>query len=114
MAGWFWPDTAYGLPGFLLLTFLGAAAAFATGRAIASVWSPLWRIVPAIIPLAAGVRFLHFALFQEKLLSLHYYLVTFALLLAVALYSYQSTRAWQMAKQYPWAFTRFGLGWRAR
>ena len=44
---------------------LGGAAAFATGRAIAKTWSPLWLILPAMIVLAAAVRFLHFALFQE-------------------------------------------------
>ena len=32
-----------------------------------------------------AVQFLHFALFQEELLSLHYYLVSFVLLLAVCL-----------------------------
>ena len=34
-----------------------------------------------MIALAAAVHFLHYALFQEDLLSLHYYLVTFVILL---------------------------------
>jgi len=101
-AGLIWPDTPYGLFVFLLLTLLGVMAAVATGRALASVWDPMWRIVPAMILLACGVRFLHFALFQEKLLSLHYYLIALAILLLASGGSYAWKRAAQMARQYPW------------
>jgi len=114
MAGIVWADSDYGLLAFIVLTGLGAAAAFTTGRALASGWSPLWRIAPAMVVLAAAVQFLHFALFQEKLLSLHYYLVTFALLLVMAWLGYASMRARQMATQYSWAFEKVGLRWRAR
>ena len=114
MTGLIWSDADYGLPVFLLLTFLGAAAAFATGRAIAGSWGPLGQLIPAMAALAAGVRFLHFALFQEDLFSLHYYLVTFVILLAVAWYSYSGTRTRQMATQYSWLFEKSGMTWRAR
>jgi hypothetical protein len=114
MGGWLWPDTDYGWLAFLVLTILSAMAAIATGRSFASAWSPQWLIVPAILLLAAGVQFLHFALFQEDLFSLHYYLVTLAILLAAAFFGYQSMRARQMATQYSWAFEKVGLGWRAR
>jgi hypothetical protein len=114
MHGILWADSDYGLLSFIVLTGLGCAAAFATGRALASGWSPLWRIVPAMIALAAAVQFLHYALFQEELLSLHYYLVTFLLLLAVAWFGYSEMRARQMATQYSWAFDKVGLRWRAR
>ena len=114
MAGILWADSDYGLLAFLILDGLGAAAAFATGRALASGWSPLWRIVPAMVALAAAVHFLHFALFQEDLLSLHYYLVTLALLLLAAWLGYATMRARQMATQYSWAFEQVGLTWRAR
>lgn len=114
MSGLLWPGSDYALLAFIVLTGLGAAAAFATGRALASGWSPSWRIAPAMIALAAGVQFLHFALFQEELLSLHYYLVTLAILLAVAWIGYSQMRARQMATQYSWAFQKVGLTWRAR
>jgi len=114
MAGIVWADSDYGFLAFFVLTGLGAAAAFATGRALASGWSPQWRIAPAMIALAAAVQFLHYALFQEELLSAHYYLVTFALLLVMAWLGYASMRARQMATQYSWAFERVGLRWRAR
>ena len=114
MAGILWADGDFGLLAFVILGVLGAAAAFASGRAMASGWSPQWRIVPAAVALAAAVQFLHFALFQENLLSLHYYLVTLALILLAAWIGYARMRARQMATQYSWAFEQVGLTWRAR
>jgi hypothetical protein len=114
MAGLIWVDSDYGLPIFLLLTILGAAAAMATGRAMAGTWTPEWLIVPGMIALSAAVRFLHFALFQEDLFSLHYYVVTLIVMIVVAVYGYRAMRARQMATQYSWAFTRSGVNWRAR
>jgi NO-binding membrane sensor protein with MHYT domain len=114
MAGILWSDSDYGLLAFIVLTGLGAAAAFATGRALASGWSPQWRIAPAMVALAAAVQFLHYALFQEDLLSLHYYFVTLIVLLAVAWFGYAGMRAQQMSTQYSWAFEKVGLSWRAR
>ena len=114
MGGLIWTTADYGAFVFILLTALGAAAAAATGRALAKTWSPLWQIIPAAIVLAAAVRFLHFALFQEELLSLHYYVVTLVILLGVAWLGYKSMRATQMATQYPWAIEKAGIGWRDR
>ena len=114
MSGIFWTDTDNGLFVFLLLTVLGGAAAMATGRALAKGWSPGWMIVPAMALLSAAVRFLHFSLFQEELGSLHYYAVTFVVLLLVCWLSYKSMRATQMATQYSWAFQKAGLDWRPR
>ena len=114
MDGWIWPDHDYAWLAFFVLGVLGAAAAVATGRAFARSWSPQWQIVPAMIALAAAVQWLHFALFQEDLLSLHYYLVTVVIVLAAAFLGYQSMRARQMSTQYSWAFEKSGLNWRAR
>lgn len=115
MNGLFWADTASGFWIFLLLTVvIGGAAAIASGRALAKTWSPAWAIVPAMIVLSAAVRFLHFALYQEELLSLQYYVVTLVILLIAAFAGYRSMRARQMATQYSWAFEKAGLNWRAR
>ena len=114
MGGIIWASSDYALLAFIVLDGLGAAAAFATGRALASGWSPMWNLAPAIIALAAAVQFLHFALFQEELLSLHYYLVTLVILSAVGWMGYSEMRARQMATQYSWAFQKAGLSWRAR
>jgi hypothetical protein len=114
MGGIIWADTGDGVFVFLLLTVLGSAAAAASGRALAKTWSPAWMLIPYMAVLSAGVRFLHFALFQEELASLHYYLVTLIILLAVGWTSYRSMRATQMATQYSWSYEKNGLNWRAR
>jgi len=114
MNGILWAATDYGLLSFIILTVLGSAAAWAIGAAFAKSWSPVWLIVPATAVLSAAVRFLHFSLFQEKLLSIHFYLIIFIITLAVSWISYKSSRATQMATQYSWAFVQSGLAWRSR
>ena len=114
MNGLIWANTDYGWLAFLVLDVLGALAAIATGRSFARTWSPMGMILPAMLALAAGVHFLHFALFQEDLLSAYYYIVTFIIVVVAALYGYHSTRASQMATQYSWAFEKSGLNWRPR
>jgi hypothetical protein len=114
MHGLIWSDTDYGLLAFIVLDGLGAAAAVAAGRAFARSWSSRLLIIPAMIALAAAVHFLHFALFEEDLGSLYYYLVTFVILFVAAQFGYQLMRVKQMATQYSWAYESAGLNWRAR
>ena len=83
MGGWLWPDSDYALAGVHRARRSGRRGGVRDRARLRQSWSPRWRIVPAMIALAAAVQFLHYALFQEDLLSLHYYLVTFVLLLAV-------------------------------
>ena len=99
---------------FLILTvIMGGGAAFMAGRSLALGWKPLWLLIAYMIPFTAGVRFLHFALFQSELTSLHYFLTHGAIVLAFALFGYNSTRATQMVTQYPWLYERTGpVTWR--
>lgn len=109
-----YPTTGpYGLSVFVLVTLcLGGAAAWATGRAIAMTWRPRWHIVAYVMLLAAVARFLQFALFGQPLLSAQNLAIDAAVLLAISLLSQRVTRARQMVRQYPWAFTRRGrFGW---
>lgn len=101
---------------FLLVTvFLGGGAAYLTGRAVALTWRTLPVLLVYIILLAAAVRFIHFSLFSGRLLSLHYYLVDFVVLLILAGLGFRITRASQMAGQYRWLYERSGpLFWRTR
>ena len=101
---------------FIVLTLLlGGSMAWSAGRAIALTWRPLWLVPVYMLALSAMVRFLHYALFQENLASPAYFAVTFAILLALALWGYRSMRVAQMLRQYSWAFARSGfLGWRAK
>ena len=99
---------------FLLLTVgIGGAAAYASGKAIAQTWRPFRQVPLYCVLLAAGVRFCHFALFEEPLLSPVSYAVDFLVALLCAALGFRLVRARQMATQYRWLFTRSGvLGWR--
>jgi hypothetical protein len=101
---------------FLFMTVLIAGgAAFLAGRAMAFKWRPLWMAVAYMVPLAAALRFFHFALFGGSLLTLHYFLVDFVILIAASLLGYRLMRVGQMTGQYPWLYEKAGpLAWRAR
>jgi hypothetical protein len=103
-----------GLWTFLLVTIaMGGLAAYASGKAIAQTWRPFWHVPLYMLALAAVVRFCHFALFEEPLLSLRSYAVDFAIAFASSSLGYRLVRARQMAVQYGWLFRRRGpLGWR--
>jgi hypothetical protein len=101
---------------FLVLTvIIGGGAAFLAGQGLARSWKPFWRIFFYMALLAAAVRFVHYALFDGKLLSLYYYLVAYAVLVAAASLGYRSMRTRQMVTQYRWLYERTGpLTWRDR
>jgi hypothetical protein len=98
---------------FLLVTIaIGGAAAFVSGRAIAQTWRPFWQVPLYMLGIAAGVRFLHYALFEE-VLSAANLATAFAVALIAASAGYRLVRAGQMARQYGWLFRRAGpLVWR--
>src|SRR5215510_1210489 len=95
---------------FVLVTLaMGGGAAWASGRAIAATWRPWWQIVAYMLILAGAVRFIHFALFDGTLLSLHYYVVDAAVCLFFGFFGFRVTRAGQMATQYGFLNERTGL-----
>jgi hypothetical protein len=105
-----------GLRVFLMLTVvLGGGAAFLAGRGLARGWKPYWRMFFYMALLAGAVRFFHYALFEGKLLSLYYYLVTYAVLVAAASLGFRMMRTTQMVTQYRWLYERTSpLTWRDR
>ncbi|MDX5362440.1 MAG: hypothetical protein LPL00_12890 [Alphaproteobacteria bacterium] len=98
---------------FLFVTvILAGGAAYLTGRAVALSWTHSAQLVIYMVLLAAATRFIHFALFSGTLLSLHYYVVDLAVLLAIGFLGKRITRAGQMSRQYSFAYRRAGpLGW---
>ncbi len=102
------------LPVFIGITVvLFGGAAFLMGQALADTWRPVWQNVAYGAILACGDRFLGFALFGGKLLSVPGYLVHAAVLIGISLFAYRVTRARRMVVQYPWLYERAGLfGWR--
>jgi hypothetical protein len=99
----------------ILTLVLGGGGAWLAGRAIARTWRGIHVAVLAAIPMAMAVRFVHFALFEEPLLSPLPWLVETATLLVVICLAFQHTRARQMVRQYYWLYESRGpLGWKPR
>jgi hypothetical protein len=93
--------------GFLILTcVLGGGAAWASGRALARGWRPYWKLLAYMVLLGGALRFFHWALLQETLLSLWLYVVDTMVLVVFASLSFRATRAAQMATLYPWLYRR--------
>jgi hypothetical protein len=100
---------------FLVSVVMGGGAAWLAGRAIAATWRPAWHVALYMVILSFAVRFIHFALFNSKLLSLHYYLVDFAVCLAFGYLGFRLMRMTRMVTRYSWIIERSGLfGWRRR
>ena len=101
---------------FLFLdVIIGGGAGFMAGRALATHWRPIIQPILYMLLLAAVVRFFHFALFDGALLTLHYYTVDAAVLIAAALLGYRVTRVRQMVTQYSWLYERSGpFSWREK
>jgi hypothetical protein len=86
---------------FLLVTvIMGGATAYVTGRSIAETWRPMWHAIGYALITALAVRFIHFALFEEVLLSLRNYLVDCSVLILASILGYILTRRRQMLAQY--------------
>jgi hypothetical protein len=100
---------------FLVTVALGGGAAWLTGRAIAATWRPAWQLAVYTLILSLAVRFVHFALFDRKLLSLHYYLVDYAICLGFGWLGFRLMRVSQMVTRYGWIIAPAGVfGWRRR
>jgi hypothetical protein len=101
---------------FLLVTCLmGGWTAWRSGRAVAKTWGGYPRLVVYVLLLGIAVRFIHHALFDGTMFSLHYYLVDVAVLLVIALLGYRRTRTRQMVTQYSWMYEPAGpFSWRER
>lgn len=101
---------------FLLVSVvMGGVAAWTSGKSLAQTWRPAWQIVPAMLVLACGIRFIHFALFEGTLLSLHYFLVDIVILIVCAALGFQYKRTLQMTTQYRWLYEKSGpFSWREK
>jgi Domain of unknown function (DUF6867) len=101
---------------FLLVTvILGGGAAFLAGRAVAMTWRPWWQVAAYMLILGAAVRFIHYALFQGTLLSLHYYSVDTLVCMVAGYFGFRCQRVRQMITQYRWINTPGGaMRWRRK
>ena len=98
---------------FLILTvIMGGGAAFMSGRSLAIGWKSTWLLLGYMLIFGAGLRFIHFALFQDTLTSPLYYITQTLCIIGFAQFGYQATRTNQMTQQYPWLYEKTGpLSW---
>ncbi len=88
---------------FLFATvLLGGGAGFLMGRAVANTWRPVWQLVWYAFLIALGVRFIHYAMFDQILLSGSGLAIDGMVALAAGAAGYYRERARQMREQYPW------------
>lgn len=114
MQGWLYEENSFATF-FLITALLGGWAAWMTGRSVAWTWRNYSELMLYLFPLTAAVRFIHYALFSGTLLSLHYFVVDFAILTAIATISFRYYKTDLMARQYYWMIEKTGpLGWRER
>lgn len=101
---------------FLLVTVaMGGWAAWMAGRAMALTWRSSSHVAAACLGVACGVRFIHFALFQDTLLQPYYFAVDLIVILTFGFLGYRVTRVRQMTTQYRWLYEKTGpLSWRER
>jgi len=101
MPPWLYQSGPNGLWTFLLLTVvLGGGAAFISGKSVAETWRPFMQLPVYMVLLAAGVRFLHFALFEEPFFAPASFVVDFLVLSGFAVTGHRLARSRQMAMQY--------------
>jgi hypothetical protein len=110
-----------GLLGTDIWVFLGltvilfGGAAFMMGQALAVTWRPVRHVVAYGLLLAAGARFLSYALFGADLLSPGGYVASAVVLIVVALLAFRLARVQSMVTQYPWLYEREGaFNWREK
>lgn len=100
---------------FFVTCLLGGWAAWMTGRACAQTWRSYPQLVVYILGLGLGVRFIHHALFNGTMFSLHYYVVDTIVLLVLAVLGYKYTRTNQMVTQYHWIYEKVSpLSWKSK
>ncbi|GAB4352288.1 MAG: hypothetical protein Kow006_16860 [Gammaproteobacteria bacterium] len=81
-------------------------AAWMTGAAVAGIWKPVWQVVAYCVLLAFASRFLIFALFEGRLLSLSGFVIDALILNLYGLIAFRINRVKTLVKQYPWLYER--------
>ncbi len=113
MLGIIYEESIYAFIAFTII--MGGAAAYQTGRAVALTWQSIWQLLPYVLLLTFTIRFLYFAVLEQSLLSLQFFIVDFIVLLIAAIIGWRLKRAKQMTSQYGWLYAPAGsFGWRLK
>ncbi len=101
--------------GELVFFLLACGGTWLTGRAVARIWQGPGTFLVYSLGLAAGVRFLHYALYGGPFLSLPHYLSDLVILAIIGVFAHRYTRTKQMINQYPWLYERASpLSWKSK
>jgi hypothetical protein len=100
----------------LVTVVIGGWTAWRTGRGVAESWGQIWpHVVIYTMLLGIGIRFIHHALYDGTMFSLHYYIVDSIALMFFSILGFRYTRAQQMATKYYWLYEKSGpFGWRKK
>ena len=92
---------------FLTMTvIIMGGAAYMTGQALAGTWRPLWQLFVYCGLLGLATRFLIYALFEGRLLSITGLLADVLVLTTIGLLSYRLRQVSRFVQQYPWLYER--------
>ena len=100
----------------MISVLIGGWTAWRTGKSVADGWGEILpHVVIYILLLGIAIRFIHHALFNGSMFSLHYYIVDTVVLMVIAILGFRYTRAGQMATKYYWLYEKAGpFGWKKK
>jgi len=102
---------------FVMVSLLmGGWTAWRTGKSVAEGWGNLVpHVVIYTLLLGLGIRFIHHALFNGTMFSLHYYLIDTAILMVFSIAGFRFTRTKQMSTKYYWLYEKAGpFAWKKK
>lgn len=92
---------------FMLITcVLGGWTAWRTGKSVADGWQTYTTVLVYTMLLGLGIRFVHHALFNGTMFSLHYYVVDTIILLLFSTAGFRFYRTRQMVSSYYWLYEK--------
>jgi hypothetical protein len=102
---------------FVMVSLLiGGWTAWRTGKSVAEGWGNLVpHVVVYTLLLGLGIRFVHHALFNGTMFSLHYYLIDTIILMVFSVAGFRFTRTTQMSTKYYWLYEKAGpFAWKKK
>jgi hypothetical protein len=105
MQGILYEEVSFGQ--FLFITcIIGGWTAWRTGKSVAENWQNYTTVILYTLLLGVGIRFVHHALFEGTMFSLHYYIIDTIVLLLFSTAGFRFYRTKQMTNNYYWLYEK--------
>ncbi|MCM2291002.1 hypothetical protein NAC44_01505 [Allorhizobium sp. BGMRC 0089] len=99
----------------VLVMLIGFWTAWRTGRAVAEGWQTYSRVVVYTLLIAAGMQFLHHALFNGNAIDPGLYLLDLVTLLVFSSLGFRLRRTQQMVTSYYWLYQQTSpVSWKTK